>query len=213
MSALTDELRLMGGNVQEQAARLRRTVQHTMPGPLLVRIIVFACGAAALAVAYGPVVSGPYAVPALAVAALLPALLPRTQVPAWVLFVAAFGWLLSAAAYPPPVGALRLAALSVLLYLLHAAAALAAMLPYDTVVPPRVLARWFARAGGVVVASTLFAFVLALLGARVGSRTYLAASLAGLAAAVALAVVLARARRAGDGHGRPGDSGDSGDPG
>ena len=195
MSDLKGELRLMRRGLDDRVARLQRMATRLTPGPLLVRLVVFACGAGALAVAYAPTVAGPLAVAVMVVVGLLPALLPRSLHPTGVLFTSALGWLLTANAYAPQVNLARLAALSILLYLLHSSAALAAVLPYDTVVSPRVLVRWFARAGGVVVLSSAFAFGVAVLAQRVGGRTYLVASLAGLAAAVGLGALLARARR------------------
>lgn len=80
------------------------------------------------------------------------ALLPRGRLVTLVLLLAAFGWLSSVVAFGDPIGVGRLVGLSATMYLTHALAAFAAVLPYDAVVPIRVLAGWLLRVGLVTVA-------------------------------------------------------------
>jgi hypothetical protein len=111
-----------------------------------------------------------------------------------VILIAAVGWLAATTYYAEPLTGWRLVAMAGALYLTHTGAALAAVLPYDTVVSPGVLAGWALRALAVV-ASTAVLGLLALVGAVVlGDRTSLLAALVGVAAAIPLAWLLARRR-------------------
>src|SRR6266508_4406281 len=56
----------------------------------------------------------------------------------------------------------RLAALAGALYLLHTTAALASVLPYDTIVAPGVLLGWLVRAALVIVLTVAFAVAVML---------------------------------------------------
>src|SRR6185369_12203884 len=127
--------------------------------------------------------------------ALLPTVFPRTRMVSFVLFTAAFGWMVSTAGFGEPITTVRLVALAGTLYLLHSGAALAAVLPYDTVLAPRVLLGWTVRALGVV-AVTAGLGVLAVSGARLfGGRTFLVAALAGVALVAVLGWLLVRLAR------------------
>lgn len=175
---------------------LRDRATRITPGTLLVRgaALLFAVGA--LLVAFpADLLVRPGAAAGLAVCGALPALAPRTRVTTIVLFAAVGGWLAATTAYAEPVTWTRLALLACLLYLVHTTTALAAALPYDTVVAPAVLARWFARTA-VVLALTVGFAVAATVGVRsAGGHAYLVAAVAGLLLVAALVGLLAVWRR------------------
>ncbi|NJC70254.1 hypothetical protein HC031_11105 [Planosporangium thailandense] len=175
---------------------LRDRATRITPGTLLVRGAALLSAAGALLVACpGEILARPGAAVGLVAGGALPALAPRTRVTTIVLFAAIGGWLAATTVYGQPVTPARLAVLACLLYLAHTTTALAAALPYDTVVSPAVLARWFARTVVVLVPTAGFA-VAATLGVRyVGGRAYLVAAVAGLLVAAALVGLLARWRR------------------
>lgn len=177
--------------------RLMAAVRRTSATPILIRAVVFAAALAALlVVAPAPVRSTPAAVAGLAGAALLAALLPGS---AWVTLVAlaaAGGWVGVTVVGGEPVTAPRVLALAGLLFLLHSAATLAAMLPHDAVVGAQVWGRWLVRTGAVIaVSSVLSVGLLFGLGRLPDAGLHLPATLGGLglaAALVALLSVLAR---------------------
>jgi hypothetical protein len=90
-----------------------------------------------------------------------------------------------------PVTFWRLVGLAAALYLGHSLTALAAVLPYDAIVEPEVLARWLSRAFLVVAASAALALALLVGSAVWGGEPLLIASLLGLGVAVGLAALLA----------------------
>ena len=196
MSTFTRELLLVRHSFGDRVELVRRMVARATAGPLLVRGTVFGSALVALLLAYPSELlhSGPAAlVPVLAV---LPMLGPRSAFVTVTEFVAVLAWLAATTAYAEPVTAGRLAALAAALYVLHTTAALAAVLPYDTVVAPGVLLQWLARAAAVVVLTTGFAVVVTLgvlpMG-RVGP--YLAASIIGLLVMAGIAWLLVTMRR------------------
>jgi hypothetical protein len=98
---------------------------------------------------------------------------------------------LSTSGYGEPIALWRLLGLAAFLYLTHSLCALAAMLPYDAVVGPEVLARWVSRAVAVVLVSAVFGIVLLAVPGTGGRGDLLVAVLAGLAAAVGASALLA----------------------
>ena len=75
---------------------------------------------------------------------------------------------------------------------MHTLAALAAVLPYDSVVSPDVLLRWVGRAGWVLLGTGVLAAFVVVVPTYLGGRTYLVASLLGLAVMAATVAYLAR---------------------
>jgi hypothetical protein len=165
------------------------------PGPLLVRATVFGSAVLALLLAFPlDLIRGGVAGVLLVVAAL-PALAPRSLFVTVALLVAVLGWLASTGAYGDAAASWRVIALAGALYVVHNSAALAAVLPYDTVVSPGVLAGWALRTAVVVVATAGFA-VAVLTGVRLlAAGAYLYASIGGLVTAAAVAWLLAYLRR------------------
>jgi hypothetical protein len=178
--------------VREWLDSLRERANRITPGTLLVRGAAFAFAASALLVAYpGEILAVPGAVVGLVVCGAVPALAPRTRLTTLVLLLAVGGWIAATTAYAEPVTLSRLVALACLLYLVHTTTALAAVLPYDTVVAPAVLVAWLTRTVVVLALTAGFA-VAAVLGVRaVGVHAYLTAAVAGVLLVAALAGMLA----------------------
>lgn len=158
--------------------------------PLLVRCAVFLVALIALVVAYPPAVVGSRAMVGLLLVALLPALTPRRVGATAVALVAVAGWVVATSGYGEPVVLWRLLTLAGALYLTHSLSALAALLPYDAVLAPEVVARWALRAVAVVLVSAVLAVLLLAVPGGPAGRTLLVAALGGLAVAVATAALL-----------------------
>jgi hypothetical protein len=182
--------------IRERLDALRERATRITPGTLLVRGSAFAFAAAALLVAVpGEILVRPGAAAVLVACGALPAFAPRTRITTLVLFLAVLGWLAATTTYGEPVTWARLVALACLLYLIHTTTALAAVLPYDTVVAPAVLVRWLVRTVVVLALTAGFA-VFAVLAVRgVGVHAYLVAAVAGLLLVAALAALLAVLRK------------------
>lgn len=163
--------------------------------PLLLRLATGLAGLAALLLAVpAPVRALPLTAVGLAVLAATPAVVPGGR---WVTLVAlatVAGWLVTTEAYGEPVRLVTVVLLAALLYLLHTLAALAAAVPYDAVVAPDALARWLARALGVIAVSSLLTVLvlagLPVLAGGTGEVAHVGATLAGLALAGGAAVLL-----------------------
>lgn len=175
------------------AASLRQRAARAMPGPMLVRLVLWAAAVAGYALAYpAELVYQLRGSLLLTVVALIPVLRPRGLAPTATIVAIAFGWLVATSAYLEPVTTWRLVAVAGALYLVHSGAALAAVLPYDTVVSPGVLTRWAARVAGVLGITGVFA-ALAVAGAeRLAGPTFVLGAVLGVAVAGVLAVMLVR---------------------
>ena len=158
--------------------------------PLLVRVGVFLCAFVSLLLAYPAMPSDVRLLGLLMVAALLPAAVPRRAWTTVILLAAAGAWVVATGWYDEPVELWRLLGLATFLYLTHSLAALAALLSYDAVVAPEVLARWLFRALGVALASAVLAVPLLALNGQWGDRGFVVALLGGLALAVLAAALL-----------------------
>jgi hypothetical protein len=143
-------------------ARARAWARRATGAGLAVRGAIWLSGAAALGLALAPVAGLAGALPAAAVAALLPAAAPRTP---WVslLQLAAVAATAAAVAGDATVPLPALLALGSLLYLHHTAAALGAQLRTDAVVPAAVFRHWAIRAGLVVAVSAPVTLAIAAL--------------------------------------------------
>ena len=176
----------------------------TVPG-LSLRAAIWFLGLAGLLLAtplsswLGPVLP---VLPVAAGLALLPAVAPGSD---WVtaVQVLAIGTVAVRVATPvsdPPLPVLLL--LGAVLYAHHTAAALAAQLRTDAVVPAAVLRHWASRAGLVAAGSALLGAAIAVLAgsARPGPDTgYLAAGVAAAVGVAAVATWLRHRRSAGSG--------------
>lgn len=158
--------------------------------PLLVRCGVFLSALVALGVAYPVTAATDWWSLAPLSAAVLPAVAPRRGGVTAAVLVAVAGWLLTTSGYGEQIALWRLLTLAAALYLTHSLGALAALLPYDAVVAPDVVARWALRALVVVLASAVLGVLLLSVAERSGEGTLLIAVLGGLAVAVAAAALL-----------------------
>jgi hypothetical protein len=173
--------------------RLRDLAARATPAAMLVRLALGLCGVAAVVSALPlRLLTDPRFVLFSLVVGLLPVLWPRTMIVSVVMFavVVAFAFFGVGAS----IGHVVLVA--GLLYLVHTGAALTAVLPYDTVVAPLVLAGWLVRALGVIAATGVVAVMLSLLTSRldVGTGT-LIAGIAGVVLMCAVVYLLSRVAR------------------
>ena len=167
-------------------------VRRASAGPTLVRMVAALAGFLAAAVAAPPDLLGHQPAAFAIVAGIAAAglgIVPRSRFVGTFMLGVVGLWLVATLAYDVQPTLLRVGGLAACLYLTHAAAALAAVLPYDALVPGRVLRRWAGRVatvlvGGVGVAIVGVAMVRVLTevqsvaGAIVGS--VVAATLAGV---------------------------------
>jgi hypothetical protein len=168
----------------------RTVIVRATLAPLLVRLAVFGCLAAAVAVALPPdVLLTRFGAPLLLIA-VLPAVAPRGALPTVAIAAVVTGWVAATSESGERIALWRLLGLAGLLYLTHSLSALAAVLPYDAVVTPEVLARWVARAAAVVLAGAVLGVLLVSVAGIGGSDPMLAAAVVGLAVAVAAAALL-----------------------
>ncbi|GIJ44827.1 hypothetical protein Val02_17130 [Virgisporangium aliadipatigenens] len=189
------ELVLIRKGASDRVDRAKRMVSRATGWPLVVRGAIFLFGLIAQALAYPPQALAGAPVLALMLIALLPTLWPRTGFVSGFYILTTLAWLAATTLYDANASLTRLFALAAALYLVHSTAALAAVLPYDAVVPPVVVLRWLLRSlGTVVVATVLSAGGLFLLN-RTEPHTYFAATLVGLALTVAVVGVVAYAVR------------------
>jgi hypothetical protein len=188
-----------GVSAREVATEGRNRARRLSAGPALVRLVaaVAALGALTLALPLEAALSSAVPSALIRIGVTLVAvsvgvgLFPRTR---WVslVAVAVIGlWLISTIGLGEAVTLPRVGLLAAALYLMHAAAALAAVLPYDCWVAPAMLLRWLGRVGRVLGLSLLVGLggmavtgqlpaVRSVVGPIVGSAV--AASLAGLLA-------------------------------
>jgi hypothetical protein len=161
------------------------------PGPMLVRGGLFFAALLAQLLAWPGEVTVGWGGLILLLVAAATTLAPQTRLVTVGILAAVAGWLASTTAYGEPVAYWRLVLLAASLYAVHTLAALAAVLPFDTIVSASVLAQWMMRAGLVVALTLVVAMFTLLVPAYLGNDRYLLASLVGLAVMIALAGYLA----------------------
>lgn len=188
MSIVVTELRDAGlgllSRVRSGAAALRRTT----PAVALLRLLVFAPLAAAwtLFAVLSPLL--PLVGLGLALAA---ALFPRTRVVGVALLTTAGVWLATTSLAERGVSVSQVLFLAAALYVAHAAAALAAVLPHDTAVAPDSLGRWVLRTVSVLVVSLGLGVLGLVVGAWVPRQPSLVAPVLGSLLAIGLAGLIA----------------------
>jgi hypothetical protein len=129
------------------------------------------------------------------VAVFWPAVAPRGRGGTGIALTAIAGWLVDTAGYGSPVELWRVLALATLLYLGHTLTALAAVLPYDSMVSFDVPALWLGRALLVVLLSAVVIILALGLTADLGGEAFQLATLVGLVAATTVTMVLTRMAR------------------
>jgi hypothetical protein len=191
MSGFAADLRAAGAGLRSRVRYWLSMVRRTTPGPVLVRLVAGSAALGSLLVAAPASVLSSAKVVLFLPVALGVGLFPRTRWVSVAALITIVEWLVATIGLGTSVELARLAALMVGLYLMHSAAALAAVLPYDCVVTPGMVARWARRVvvvlgaslvvglGGMAVADQLVA-TPTLLGPVAGALV--AAALAGLLA-------------------------------
>jgi hypothetical protein len=185
------ELGLIRQSFRDRIDRAKRIAARATAWPLAVRLTVF--GAAFLAQGFTYPTSLLLDPPVIAFLflAVLPAAWPRTAAVTVFWLITVTGWILSTTVYGGTATLTRLVGLAVALYVVHTGAAFAAVLPYDAVVEPVVVARWMLRAATIIAVGVGGAVAGMYAIVDLSTRTYLAATLAGFIPVVALVWLLA----------------------
>ncbi|MFG2047090.1 hypothetical protein ACGFIW_06640 [Micromonospora sp. NPDC048935] len=168
----------------------KNAVARVSIAPLLVRAGIFVIVFVGFALAFPAEVLSGRPLLFLAVAALLPAFGPRRIWATFTALVTVGGWLLATDGYGRPVALWRLLAVAALLYLGHTLCALAALLPYDAMVDPELITRWFLRAAAVLLGSAVLGVLLLQAAGMGGDSGYQWVTLLGLVVAVGTAGLL-----------------------
>lgn len=187
---MSDQLDDMVEALNERVRALRYAANRVSLTPLLVRVGIFVTVLVGFLVAYPAEMFTARSLLALTVVAVLPAVGPRRVWPTFAALVMIGGWLLATAGFDRPIALWRLLAVAALLYLAHSLCALAALLPFDALVDPDLIARWLTRAGAVVLASAVLGILLVWLGEAGGGRGFQTVTVAGLLVAVGLSALL-----------------------
>jgi hypothetical protein len=170
--------------VDARVSRVVRVFKRASLAPTLVRLFILVAASASLFLAFPPVAL-------LQLAILLPALFPRTITVTLFISLAVLMWLINTSVNADAITWWRVAALAYTLYLVHVGSALAAVLPYDSVLTPGVFRPWIFRAVVVGVLTALVSlFVFALSSVFTGGHQYLAATLGGLVLLITTAIFL-----------------------
>jgi hypothetical protein len=158
---------------------------------MLVRaaIVVATSGAFALALP-ADVLRSPGAILFVFVA-LLPAAAPRGPIPTGTIALIGICWLVSTGFDGAQISVWRLAAVAILIYVIHAGSAFAAVLPYDAVVSPGLFRPWAIRAGFVAVVTVGVALFVLAIPSLIGTNHHLViATLAGFVLMITIAIYL-----------------------
>lgn len=184
-----------GGAAVNTLLELLAAVGRVGVGPLIVRAVACGSGFAAVYLALPESLRGS----GLVVLAVLLALGSAIGVDSpWVSgleFIAVILWFGTTTIYRTGIDAPQLLGLAVALYLHHSACALAATLPADAVLAPRLLQRWAVRTGGVLVVSVLLGSVVLVLPELLGRSSVVLVPLLGLATLLVAGFFLVRLAR------------------
>jgi hypothetical protein len=185
------EIGLIRRSFRDRIGRAKRIFARATAWPLAVRLTVFAAAMLAQGFAYPSTLLFSPPLLVLLLLAALPAAWPRTTAVSLFWLLTAFGWILSTTLYGTTATLTRLVGLAIALYVVHTGSALAAVLPYDAVVEPVVIARWLLRAGAVAGVG-IGAGVAGLYAVEgISENTYVAATVLGLIPVVGLVWLLA----------------------
>jgi hypothetical protein len=142
MSILATDLRDAGLGILSRVRSATAALRRTTPAVALLRLLIF--GPLSLAWTLFAALSPVVLLAGLGLA-LAAALLPRTRVVGVVLVTTGGMWLVATTFFNLNVSLSRVLGLAAALYVAHAAAALAAVLPHDAAVAPAALGRWALR--------------------------------------------------------------------
>ena len=153
MSAFVSDLRLVGEGLRSRIVHFVWMARRTTPGPALLRLIAASGALAALGVAVPSTLWASSRALFLVPVGAIVGLLPRSRVVTLIALLTVMAWLLSTIGYGEEATLTRTGGLAAGLYVMHAAAAMAAVVPYDAVVAPAALLRWALRVACVVSVS------------------------------------------------------------
>lgn len=166
-------------------------------GPLMVRGVAFGAGQAALLLSVPSELLNPQIGLAVLVLAAVTAVAPGSQWVSVLEYLAVGAWLVTTTVQLYEITPARILGLAVATYLHHSACALAAGMPADAVVAPRVLLDWALRNAVVVAVSVPVGLLVLNLPALLGRSGQVAVPVAGLAALVLAGLGLVRLARGG----------------
>ena len=180
--------------VNRAVAALRRASRITA-GPLVVRAVAFGAGFAALFLS----LPGPLRIPQFVVLAVVLSLISAvgtgTALVSLVEYLAVCVWFGTTTMYAYAIEPGQVLGIAAAIYLHHTSCALAAVLPVDGAVAPRVLRGWLLRTGGVLVVSLALGLGVFSLPSLIGHPTGWYVPLLGLLALLAAAFGIVRLTR------------------
>ena len=158
--------------------------------PSLLRVAITVAALIGFAVAYGPTAFTSAGAPALLAFSVLTALFPRGALPTMTIVGIIGGYMISTAVLGTPISWWRLAVLAAAIYLVHTCAALAAVLPYDSVVSPGLFRPWLVRLAVVLLSSVIAAVAVLVMPSVLGDQRYWVASVLGFVALLVISAYL-----------------------
>jgi hypothetical protein len=181
----------LGNGVRNLVVDVVRRARRTQPGPALLRSVAGLAAMAAFAVV-APLPGQAFAFVPVGIAV---ALFPRTRIVTIAAAVAILLWLIDTIGVSSvPVG--RLSVLAVSLYVMHSAAAIASVLPYDAAVAGAVLGRWARRVAVVTAVGVGVGLAgMAVIGQLPVQRSIIGPIVGAVVAAVLVAVLALQYRR------------------
>jgi hypothetical protein len=182
----------MASSVGKQLEAARAVVRRATAIPFLVRCGIGLAGLIAMTVAWPAAVTQSEYFVALVLVAVYPAVAPRGRGATFSALVVVAGWIADTTVSDTRVVLWRVLTLATLLYIGHSLAALAAVLPYDSVVSLDMLGGWLLRAGAVVLVSAVLTVISLALSADLAGGAFLLATLVGIGGAVGATVLIAR---------------------
>ena len=169
---------------RELPASASRVLARVAIGPFLIRGAAFVAGQAALLLSVPSWLRIPQLGFAMLVLAAVAAVFPATQWVSVLEYLAVGAWFATTTLHLYEVTPTRVLGLAVAIYLHHSACALAAVVPLDGVVAPRVLLEWTLRTGAVVAVSVPLGLLVLSLTGLFGRSDWVTVPVVGLTALV-----------------------------
>jgi hypothetical protein len=171
-------------------------IRRTQPGPALLRTVAALAAAVALAAAAPSSVLHSSQIGLFMPFAIGVGLYPRTRFVTVTAMITLLLWLLNTFTENTDPSLGQVGILAAALYLMHSAAALAAVLPYDAGVSRDVLLRWAARVSGVTAAGVGVGLAgMAVLGRLPSDRSAVGPMVGAVVAALLVGVLTLQLRR------------------
>ena len=161
-------------DIRTRIRRWRWRLRRAALPPTFVRLTIAGAAGVAMLLAYPPQ-------PGLLVLPVLAALFPQSIMVTADIIVTVLLWLASTSVQPDRLTLWRLCLLAIMLYVVHVAAAMCAVLPYDAAMAPGTLRPWLVRLGVVIVLTgALGAVIYAMPRLVSGAPRLVGATVAGL---------------------------------